>query len=166
MIAQADPPDAAALETDEVPELLAGDGVAGKGGTVGFPQAVGPLAEGVGVGYWSPNNGKLAGRPVRRREPGPGSGAGRHGFIACYAMVEMMAAAIDRAGTTDPEALNTALSQTTDLPTVLGRITIGPDHRGILPVTALQWQGDKQVTVWPPDQATGTFQAPAAGLVG
>ena len=45
-------------------------------------------------------------------------------------------------------------------------ITIGDDHRAVIPVSALQWQGDAQVTVWPEDQATGTLEAPAPGLVG
>ena len=81
-------------------------------------------------------------------------------------MVQIIAAAISPGRKHRPGGAEQALGQTKDLPTVLGRITIGPDHRGILPVTALQWQGDKQVTVWPPDQATGTFQAPAAGLAG
>ena len=36
----------------------------------------------------------------------------------------------------------------------------------MIPVSALQWQGDAQVTVWPEDQATGTLEAPAPGLAG
>ena len=32
---------------------------------------------------------------------------------------------------------------------MLAKITIGGDHRAVIPVSALQWQGDKQVTVWP-----------------
>jgi branched-chain amino acid transport system substrate-binding protein len=169
MIAQVTPPDAAALwkqmkSLDYSPVTAWPE----KGGTVGFPQAVGPLAEGASVfGYWSPKNGNVGGQALYDAvSPVLGQGQAAHGFIACYAMVQIMAAALTRAGSTSPEALNTALAQTKDLPTVLGRITIGPDHRGILPVTALQWQGDKQVTVWPPDQATGTFQAPVAGLAG
>ena len=49
---------------------------------------------------------------------------------------------------------------------MLAKITVASDHRGVIPVSALQWQGDKQVTVWPPDQATGRFQAPEPGLAG
>ena len=79
-------------------------------------------------------------------------------------MVQVLADAISRAGSTDPDAINKALGETKDLPTVLAKITIGSDHLGVIPVSALQWQGDKQVTVWPPDQATGTFQAPVPGL--
>ena len=95
-----------------------------------------------------------------------GEGQATHGFIVSYAMVQILADAISRAGSTEPDAINKALGETRDLPTVLAKITVGSDHRGVIPVSALQWQGDKQVTVWPPNQATGTFEAPAPGLAG
>ena len=81
-------------------------------------------------------------------------------------MVQVITDAITRAGSTDPDAINEALASTEDLDTVLASITIGDDHRAVVPVSALQWQGDKQVTVWPEDQATGTLEAPAPGLAG
>ena len=167
MIAQVTPPDAAALwkqmKSLGYAPLTAW---AEKGGSVGFPQAVGPLAEGAAVfGYWTPNNGNVGGQALYDANKARfGEGQATHGFIACYAMVQVLADAISRAGSTDPAAINKALGETKELPTVLAKITVGSDHLGVIPVSALQWQGDKQVTVWPPGQATSTFEAPVPGL--
>ena len=65
---------------------------------------------------------------------------------------------------TDPDDLREALGETKDLDTVWAKITIDDDNRAIIPATAVQWQGDAQVTVWPVDQATGELIAPVAGL--
>jgi branched-chain amino acid transport system substrate-binding protein len=167
MIAQVTPPDAAALWKQT--KALGYAPVTAwpeKGGTTAFPKAVGPLAEGASVfGYWTPTNGNVGGQALYDATKARlGDGQATHGFIACYAMVQIMADAISRAGSTDPDAINKALAQTKDLRTALAKITIGSDHRAVIPVSALQWQGDRQVTVWPPDQATGTFKAPAPGL--
>ena len=167
MIAQVTPPDAAAL-WKQMKALGYAPVTAWpeKGGSVGFPQAVGPLAEGAMVfGYWAPNNGNVGGQALYDANTARfGQGQATHGVIACYAMVQVVADAISRAGSTEPDAVNKALGETTDLPTALGKITIGADHRAVIPVTALQWHGDVQVTVWPPDQATGELEAPAPGL--
>jgi branched-chain amino acid transport system substrate-binding protein len=68
MIAQVTPPDAAAL-WKQMKDLGYHPVTAWpeKGGTVGFPKAVGPLAEGASVfGYWGPNNGSVSGQALRR----------------------------------------------------------------------------------------------------
>jgi branched-chain amino acid transport system substrate-binding protein len=167
MIAQVSPPDAAALwKQMKALGYAPVTAWAEKGGSVGFPKAVGPLAEGASVfGYWSPNNGNVGGQALYDATKARlGDGQATHGFIACYAMVQIMGDAISRAGSTEANAINKALGQTKDLPTVLARVTVGSDHRALIPVTALQWQGDRQLTVWPPDQATGAFKAPVPGL--
>ncbi|MFI6357252.1 ABC transporter substrate-binding protein [Streptomyces sp. NPDC050743] len=167
MIAQVTPPDAAAL-WKQMKALHYAPVTAWpeKGGSVGFPQAVGPLAEGASVfGYWTPTNGNVGGKALYDSAKAKfGDGTATDGYLASYAMVQIMADAISRAGSTDPDAINKALAQTKGLGTVLARITIGSDHRAVIPVSAVQWQGDRQVTVWPPDQATGKFEAPAPGL--
>ena len=93
-----------------------------------------------------------------------GEGLGTAGVISSYAMVQVMADAISRAGSTDPDAINKALGETKDLPTVLAKITMGADHRGVIPVNAVQWQGAAQPIVWPADQATAKMLAPVPGL--
>ena len=167
MIAQVIPPDAAALwkqmkALGYAPKTAWPE----KGGTMGFPQAAGPLAEGATVfGWWSPTNGNVGGQKVYDANKATfGDGLGAQGVVASYAMVQVMADAIHRAGSTDPDKINHALAATKDLNTVWAKITIGPDHRAVITPTAVQWQGNQQVTVWPKDQATGTFEAPAPGL--
>jgi branched-chain amino acid transport system substrate-binding protein len=169
VIAQVIPPDAAALfklmkSLDYQPKTAWPE----KGGTVGFPQAAGDAAEGASVfGWWSPTNGNVGGQAVYDANTAEfGDGLGAQSVVAAYSMVQILADALTRAGSTDPDALNEALSQTTDLDTVWAKITIGEDHRAVIPPTAVQWQGDSQVTVWPPDQATGTLIAPVPGLGG
>ena len=75
-----------------------------------------------------------------------------------------MADALHRAGSVDPDALNKALASTKDLDTVWAKITIGKDHRAVIKPTAVQWQGNAEVTVWPADQATGKLVSPPPGL--
>src|SRR3954451_17260056 len=106
LIAQLIPPDAAALWKQM--HALAYSPVtawAEKGGTVGFPQAVGPLAEGASVfGYWTSTNGNVGGQELYDAIKAKyGDGQAAHGFIAGYAMVQVMADAISRAGSTDPD---------------------------------------------------------------
>ena len=169
MIAQVIPPDAAALwkqmkALNYAPKTAWPE----KGGTVGFPDAAGPLAEGASVfGWWTPTNGNVGGQKVYDANKAKfGDGLGTQAVVASYSMVQIMADAITRAGSTDADKINAALGATKDLPTVWAKITIGPDHRAVVPATAVQWQGKNQVTVWPKEQATGALLAPVPGLAG
>lgn len=167
MIAQVIPPDAVAL-WKQMKSLGYSPKTAWpeKGGTVGFAEGAGALAEGASVfGWWSPRNGNVGGDAVYNANTAKyGDGLGSQTVVASYAMVEVLADALKRAGSTDPDALNKALGETKDLDTVWAKITIGPDHRAVVPATAVQWQGKTQVTVWPADQATGKFMSPVPGL--
>jgi branched-chain amino acid transport system substrate-binding protein len=167
MIAQVIPPDAVALwkamkSLGYQPKTAWPE----KGGTVGFDKAAGPLAEGASVfGWWTPTNGNTGGAAVYDANKAKfGDGLGTQAVVSAYAMVQIMADAISRAGSTEPDAINKALGETKDLGTALAKITIGPDHRAVIPVSAVQWQGAAQPTVWPADQATGKFLAPVPGL--
>lgn len=167
MIAQVIPPDAAALwkqmkSLGYAPKTAWPE----KGGTVGFPDAAGPLAEGATVfGWWTPTNGNVGGQAVYDANKAKfGDGLGTQAVVASYAMVQVMADAITRAGSTDADAINKALGATNGLDTVWAKITMGPDHRAVVPATAVQWQGKNQVTVWPKEQSTGTFLSPVPGL--
>lgn len=137
-----------------------------KGGTVSFDKAAGPLAEGASVfGWWTPTNGNEGGQALYDANKAQfGDGLGTQTVISSYAMVQILADAISRAGSTEPDAVNTALVQTKDLKTVLASITMGEDHRAVIPVSAVQWQGAAQPTVWPADQATAKLLAPVPGL--
>lgn len=167
VIAQVIPPDAAALwKQMKALRYQPVTAWAEKGGTVGFDQAAGPVSDGASVfGWWSPTNGNVGGQEVYDANIEEfGDGLGSQAVVAAYSMVEIMADAISRAGSTDPDEINQALGETTDLDTVWAKITIGEDHRAIIPPTAVQWQGGRQVTVWPADQATGELMAPVPGL--
>lgn len=167
VIAQVIPPDAAALwKQMKALGYQPAAAWAEKGGTIGFDQAAGEVAEGSAVfGWWSPNNGNVGGQEVYDANVAEfGDGIGAQAVVAAYSMVQIVADALERAGSTDPDELNAAIGQTTDLDTVWARITMGEDHRAVIPPTAVQVQGDRQVTVWPEDQATGEFLSPVPGL--
>ena len=67
-----------------------------------------------------------------------------------YACVQIVANAIERAGTLDPGAIRDAMA-TTNLETVIGRVRFRPDGTGIVPTVFVQWQAGKQELVWPKD---------------
>lgn len=168
MIAQVIPPDAAALwKQMKALGYAPKTAWAEKGGTVGFPQAAGPVADGaMTFGWWSPDNGNVGGQELYDANKAEyGDGLGNQAVISAYAMVEIIADALERAGSTDPDDLAQAIGETEDLDTVWAPITFGDDNRAVIPPTAVQWQGDAQVTVWPADQATGDLQSPPPGLV-
>ena len=167
MTAQVIPPDAVALwKTMKSLGYQPKTAWPEKGGTVGFDQAAGPLAEGASVfGWWTPTNGNTGGAAVYDANKAAfGDGIGSQAVVSSYAMVQIMVDAITRAGSTEPDAINKALGETKDLATVLAKITIGADHRAVIPVSAVQWQGANQPTIWPADQATAKFEAPVPGL--
>lgn len=167
MIAQVIPPDAAALwKQMKALGYAPKTAWAEKGGTVGFPDAAGPAADGaMTFGWWSPDNGNVGGQELYDNNVAEyGDGLANQAVISAYAMVEVIADALERAGSTDPDDLTQAIAETKDLATVWAPITFGEDNRAVIPPTAVQWQGDSQVTVWPADQATGDLQAPPPGL--
>ncbi len=77
-----------------------------------------------------------------------------------YACVQILAAAIESAGTLDRAAIRNAIAAT-DMTTVIGPVTFREDGTGIVLNPLIQWQGGKQELVWPADQATAPFAYPA-----
>ena len=87
-----------------------------------------------------------------------------------YDMVYIIAEAVQRAGSTDPDKLVTALEQTDHVGTVgreqfYGRndpfthaLKYGP---GLVTGITLQWQSGKQVALWPASVANGKVKFPA-----
>ncbi|HET7090324.1 MAG TPA: ABC transporter substrate-binding protein [Anaerolineae bacterium] len=92
-----------------------------------------------------------------------------HGPGPSYDAVYVLAAAIERAGTLDGDALVTAL-EATDMQGVIGRIKFGEDHQVIFGLdpkeTALgvvfQWRDGKRIPVFPPAVAEGEIEVPAS----
>lgn len=76
-----------------------------------------------------------------------------------YACVQILADAIERAGTLDRDAVRDAIADT-DMMTVMGPVTFNADGTGNVVNPMVQWQSGKMELVWPLDQATADFLFP------
>lgn len=79
---------------------------------------------------------------------------------SAYAAVQILADAIQRAGSLDRDAIRDAIAAT-DMDTVAGHVTFNEDGTGNVITIINQWQDGKQVLVWPPDQAGASILYPA-----
>jgi branched-chain amino acid transport system substrate-binding protein len=77
-----------------------------------------------------------------------------------YACVQIVANAIQRAGTLDASAIRDAMAAT-NLLTVVGPVRFRPDGTGIVPTIFVQWQAGKQEMVWPKDLGAVRLLYPA-----
>ncbi len=77
-----------------------------------------------------------------------------------YACVQILAAAIQKAGALDREKIRDAIAAT-DMITVIGPVKFRPDGTGIVQAVFLQWINGKQELVWPKEFATAPFAYPA-----
>jgi branched-chain amino acid transport system substrate-binding protein len=87
-----------------------------------------------------------------------------------YDMVHIIAEAVQRAGSTDPDKLVTALEQTDHVGTVGREQFYGKDDPfthalkygpGLVTGITLQWQNGKQVALWPATVANGKVKFPS-----
>ncbi len=77
-----------------------------------------------------------------------------------YACVQVLAAAITRAGSLDREKLRDAIAAT-DMTTVIGPVKFRADGTGIVQSVFVQWINGKQELVWPKESATAPLAYPA-----
>ncbi|MBI4593126.1 MAG: ABC transporter substrate-binding protein, partial [Candidatus Rokubacteria bacterium] len=77
-----------------------------------------------------------------------------------YACVQILAAAVTRAGSLDREKVRDAIA-VTDMPTVVGPVKFRPDGTGVVQSVFVQWINGKQELVWPKDSATAPLAYPA-----
>ncbi len=77
-----------------------------------------------------------------------------------YACVQILAAALAKAGAADREKVRDAIAAT-DMTTVIGPVKFRPDGTGIVPSVFIQWQNGKQELVWPREFATAALAYPA-----
>lgn len=91
-----------------------------------------------------------------------------YGTSTSYVGVHVLADAIERAGTLDPDALITALEKT-DKMSVYGRIRFDPKSHQVIASndpkegavgTWFQWQDGKRIVVWPPTISMGNIKIP------
>ncbi len=131
-------------------------------GFVNLVYEVGPLpvkAVPKSVEY-NKNFGKKYGETARKNLSG-------HGPAPAYDAVYIMASAIERAGSLDPDAIVKAL-EATDMTGVVGRIRFGKDHQVIYGLDpkesaigcAFQWRKGKRIPVFPDIVAEGKIELP------
>ena len=77
-----------------------------------------------------------------------------------YACVQILAAAVARAGGVDRERVRDAIAAT-DTTTVIGPVKFRADGTGIVQSVFLQWLNGKQELVWPRESATAPLAYPA-----
>lgn len=77
-----------------------------------------------------------------------------------YACVQILAAAIEKAGTLDRDKIRDAIAAT-NMTTVVGPVTFNPDGTAKVLDPMIQWQNGKLEMVWPLDQATAKLAYPA-----
>ncbi|MBU0516971.1 MAG: amino acid ABC transporter substrate-binding protein [Proteobacteria bacterium] len=76
-----------------------------------------------------------------------------------YACVQILANAIERAGSLDPTKIRKAIART-KMMTVLGSTSFRPNGMGRVVFYVVQWQKGKQVLVWPKKAATAKLVYP------
>jgi branched-chain amino acid transport system substrate-binding protein len=77
-----------------------------------------------------------------------------------YACVQIVAAAIEKAGTLDRVAIRDAMAAT-NMDTVIGPVTFNDDGTGNIMNPLIQWQKGQMELVWPAEHATASFLYPA-----
>jgi branched-chain amino acid transport system substrate-binding protein len=78
-----------------------------------------------------------------------------------YACVQILAAAVSRAGSADREKVRDAIAATDTSSTVIGSVKFRPDGTGIVQSAFAQWINGKQELVWPKEAATAPLAYPA-----
>ena len=77
-----------------------------------------------------------------------------------YACVQILAAAVTRAGSLDREKVRDAIAATSTT-TVIGPVKFRPDGTGTVQSVFVQWLNGKQELVWPRESATAPLGYPA-----
>jgi branched-chain amino acid transport system substrate-binding protein len=111
---------------------------------------LGDLAEGtLATGQWSPEQGFPHTEELVSALNEAGVPPADHYLSAfTYSVAQVMFDAMERAGTTDPEAVNEEIGNTDDTYTV-GPIKFNEQHGSNTPTVILQWQGGTTVQVFP-----------------
>ncbi len=78
-----------------------------------------------------------------------------------YACVQILAAALTKAGAADREKVRDAIAATDLTSTVIGPVKFRPDGTGVVSSVFIQWLNGKQELVWPKEFATAPLGYPA-----
>lgn len=77
-----------------------------------------------------------------------------------YAAIQILAAAIESAGSLDRDAIRDAIAAT-DMETVIGPVTFNEDGTGVVVTALLQYQSGRPELLWPAEFATADVVYPA-----
>jgi branched-chain amino acid transport system substrate-binding protein len=77
-----------------------------------------------------------------------------------YACVQILAAALTKAGSVDRDKVRDAIAAT-DMTAVIGPVKFRPDGTGVVQSVFIQWINGKQELVWPKEFATAPLAYPA-----
>jgi branched-chain amino acid transport system substrate-binding protein len=80
---------------------------------------------------------------------------------SAYALIEILADAIERAGTLDHDAIRDAIAETDGLETIIGPITFREDGTAEVPNPHMQRIGGAIELIWPAETATADLVYPA-----
>lgn len=80
---------------------------------------------------------------------------------SAYALIEILADAIERAGTLENDAVRDAIAETDGLETIIGPITFRDDGTAAVPNPHMQRIGGAIELIWPDDSATSDLVYPA-----
>lgn len=126
-----------------------------------FAEAVGKLAEGVLVGgYWDPSFPFPGAAELAKAFETETKQTSSQHIADSYAAAQVLLDGIAAAGSTNADKVTAAIAKT-DKTYVVGPIKFDANHTAKLPMVEMQWQGGKQVIVWPKAQATAKFLFPA-----
>jgi branched-chain amino acid transport system substrate-binding protein len=85
------------------------------------------------------------------------------GIVSSYAAAQVLLDAITKAGSTSPEAINSAIGQT-DKTYAVGPVKFASDHTSALKAIMDQWQGANMVRVYPTGNGSSPIKSPVPGL--
>ncbi|GAA5040651.1 branched-chain amino acid transport system substrate-binding protein [Thermocatellispora tengchongensis] len=166
VLGQMIPPDGIALvkqmkSLSYTPKVI---GIAKAADTASWLDGLGELADNtVHNGFWVPDRARPATAAFLKAMEGRFADTASLGIAAAaYSVGEVVADALARAGSTDPEKLNEAIGATKGA-FVFAEVAFGPDHTSPTPVTAEQWQDGVTRQVFPAVEGV-TLRTPPLGL--
>ena len=167
LIAQMIPPDAFALWKQMKalkfdPKVAFCEKCATQSAWVG---ALGDVAEGTSVtDFYQPSDDPDAARLIAKFSGKYGNNPDLSTLIIAYSAAKVLVDAIQRAGSVDPEAINTAIGETNGLYPLGFQIQFADDHTFAVKASTVQWQGPNAVRVYPQGDGSSPLQSPVAGL--
>lgn len=129
-----------------------------------WPGALGPVAEGTLTSdVWVRGLGGPGADAVVAALGEKYKGKVLSGAILSHTVVNVVADAIARAGSTEADAVNAEIAKT-DGAYAIGPVKFTVNHAAPLTPIMLQWQDGAAVRVYPKDEGSATLEVPMAGL--